>query len=113
MRPSETTVILPPLPPSPPSGPPFGTYFSLRKLTHPIPPSPASTIISASSIKFIFPWFEGRALKTKRAKNSEGFREKPSVCRPFTSLYSRLGAGSAKKVRKKRDPPPPQILSPA
>src|SRR6201981_1395682 len=40
----------PPLPPSPPEGPPRGTYFSRRKATQPLPPSPALTRILASSI---------------------------------------------------------------
>src|SRR5271155_1924395 len=39
----------PPLPPSPPEGPPRGTYFSLRKATQPLPPSPALMEILASS----------------------------------------------------------------
>src|ERR1700751_2629380 len=39
----------PPLPPSPPEGPPRGTYFSLRKATQPLPPSPALIEIFASS----------------------------------------------------------------
>src|ERR1700722_19673488 len=39
----------PPSPPSPPEGPPRGTYFSLRKATHPSPPSPAFIDIFASS----------------------------------------------------------------
>ena len=34
-------IMLPPSPPSPPSGPPFGMYFSRRKLTQPLPPRPA------------------------------------------------------------------------
>ena len=38
-------MTLPPRPPSPPSGPPFGTYFSRRKLTTPEPPRPAATWI--------------------------------------------------------------------
>ena len=37
------TTTSPPFPPSPPFGPPRGTYFSLRKLTQPRPPSPAFT----------------------------------------------------------------------
>src|SRR5881296_506484 len=41
--------MLPPLPPSPPEGPPRGTYFSRRKATQPLPPSPAFTEILASS----------------------------------------------------------------
>src|SRR5258708_7730364 len=41
--------MLPPLPPSPPEGPPRGTYFSRRKATQPLPPSPAFTKILASS----------------------------------------------------------------
>src|SRR5437016_6112080 len=43
----------PPSPPSPPLGPPRGTYFSRRKLMQPLPPSPASTRISTSSMNFI------------------------------------------------------------
>src|SRR5699024_8150326 len=43
----------PPSPPSPPSGPPWGTYFSRRKLRLPWPPSPASTRRLASSTNFI------------------------------------------------------------
>src|ERR1700683_5552716 len=39
----------PPCPPSPPEGPPRGTYFSLRKATQPLPPSPAFIEILASS----------------------------------------------------------------
>src|SRR5256885_662011 len=42
-------MTLPPAPPSPPSGPPFGTYFSRRKLTEPEPPFPARTSIDARS----------------------------------------------------------------
>src|SRR5438128_9780773 len=37
------TTTSPPSPPSPPSGPPFGTYFSRRKLQQPLPPSPPLT----------------------------------------------------------------------
>src|SRR5689334_11565714 len=40
----------PPLPPSPPEGPPRGTNFSRRKAMQPLPPSPAFTLIFASSI---------------------------------------------------------------
>src|SRR5271154_4856987 len=52
----------PPRPPSPPEGPPRGTYFSLRKATHPLPPSPAFTAIFASSTNinpslFVLPHF--------------------------------------------------------
>src|SRR5215470_15061466 len=39
----------PPRPPSPPEGPPRGTYFSRRKATQPLPPSPAFRRILASS----------------------------------------------------------------
>ena len=44
---STTKTTLPPLPPSPPSGPPFGTYFSLLKLTCPFPPFPERMMIFA------------------------------------------------------------------
>src|SRR5262245_13294680 len=43
----------PPSPPSPPSGPPFGTYFSRRKLAIPRPPSPAFTKISTRSTNML------------------------------------------------------------
>src|SRR5437879_4347339 len=42
-------ITLPPRPPSPPSGPPFGRYFSRRKLTQPSPPRPAFTKMSVLS----------------------------------------------------------------
>src|SRR5882757_3242539 len=45
--------MLPPSPPSPPSGPPKGMARSRRKLTQPLPPSPASTRMVASSTNFI------------------------------------------------------------
>src|SRR5262245_22378047 len=45
--------MLPPRPPSPPEGPPRGTYFSRRKATQPLPPSPAFTRIFASSINIV------------------------------------------------------------
>src|ERR1700690_1279162 len=45
----------PPCPPSPPDGPPRGTYFSLRNATQPSPPSPAFTMIFASSANTIWP----------------------------------------------------------
>src|SRR5438093_433881 len=38
----------PPRPPSPPSGPPFGTNFSLRKLTDPPPPLANATFVVAN-----------------------------------------------------------------
>src|SRR5687767_6453203 len=43
----------PPAPPSPPEGPPFGTNFSRRKATQPLPPSPALTRMVAWSINVI------------------------------------------------------------
>src|SRR5580658_2454791 len=48
--------MLPPSPPSPPSGPPKGMARSRRKLTQPLPPSPASTRMLASSTNFIGSW---------------------------------------------------------
>ena len=44
--------------PSPPSGPPFGTYFSRRKLSAPCPPRPACTRILARSLNTgtLAPW---------------------------------------------------------
>src|SRR5262249_2022760 len=45
------TMTSPPSPPSPPLGPPFGTYFSRRKLRQPAPPSPPFTKIVTRSTK--------------------------------------------------------------
>src|SRR5437588_3045078 len=45
--------MLPPSPPSPPLGPPRGTNFSRRKAIQPCPPSPALTVILASSINMV------------------------------------------------------------
>src|SRR5919108_287596 len=47
---STSRTTSPPRPASPPSGPPFGTYFSRRKLSAPWPPRPASTRIRALSL---------------------------------------------------------------
>ncbi len=44
---SAINITFPPRPPSPPAGPPKGTYFSLRKATQPLPPSPPLTKILA------------------------------------------------------------------
>src|SRR5436305_6636372 len=46
-------ITSPPRPPSPPERPPRGTNFSLRKATHPLPPSPALMRIFASSINTV------------------------------------------------------------
>src|SRR5947209_8370682 len=46
----DSMTMSPPRPPSPPEGPPRGTNFSRRKAMHPLPPSPAFTRITASSI---------------------------------------------------------------
>src|SRR6185312_5938999 len=54
LRPSSaTSQTEPPEPPSPPSGPPNGMNFSRRKLMQPLPPSPAWTLIWASSTNFM------------------------------------------------------------
>src|SRR4030095_11060194 len=50
---SATTHTLPPRPPSPPSGPPLGMNFSRRNEAQPLPPSPATTSIVASSMNFM------------------------------------------------------------
>src|SRR5690348_17009150 len=50
---SATSHTEPPKPPSPPSGPPNGMNFSRRKLMQPLPPSPAWTLMFASSTNFI------------------------------------------------------------
>src|SRR6202521_3889540 len=48
---SASSQTSPPFPPSPPSGPPFATWASRRKLTHPAPPSPALACSWAESTK--------------------------------------------------------------
>ncbi len=57
---STTTTTSPPRPPSPPSGPPFGTYFSRRKLRPPSPPRPASAWMCARSWNIAPPSQRGR-----------------------------------------------------
>src|SRR5262245_46575924 len=47
--------MLPPSPPSPPEGPPFGTNFSRRNATAPLPPSPALTRTTTSSTNCMVP----------------------------------------------------------
>src|SRR6476660_1006321 len=60
---SATAKTLPPRPPSPPSGPPRGMYFSRRKDTAPLPPSPAWTSIMASSMNFMDSGLAGLAFR--------------------------------------------------
>src|SRR3569623_3500028 len=47
---SATTITLPPSPPSPPEGPPRGTPSSRRNAADPLPPSPALSWMTASSM---------------------------------------------------------------
>src|SRR5579883_2281420 len=62
----------PPRPPSPPLGPPRGTYFSRRNATQPLPPSPAFTVMIASSIN------TGNSRDTKARNDPEnGVRIRP------------------------------------
>src|SRR6516162_3562743 len=49
------TITSPPSPPSPPSGPPRGTYFSRRKLQHPLPPLPPWTNKVTRSTNMMLP----------------------------------------------------------
>src|SRR5271169_1824872 len=92
----------PPLPPSPPEGPPRGTYFSLRKATQPLPPSPALMEILASSAN------TGHLIwnRSKKAYARVGSKEKntrPGIerasenetligCRGFCRRRSAIGA---------------------
>src|SRR5262249_9751328 len=74
-RPASTeTTTSPPRPPSPPSGPPFGTYFSRRKLRPPSPPRPAWTRACARSWNMTRP---GRA----RLLGSRGDRDEALFAR--------------------------------
>src|ERR1051326_2091451 len=52
----DSMMTSPPLPPSPPDGPPRGTNFSRRKAMQPFPPSPALTLILASSMNMEVSW---------------------------------------------------------
>src|SRR5690606_416737 len=67
---SATSHTLPPAPPSPPSGPPLGMNFSWRNPTHPLPPLPAMTWISASSTSFMAGMVSGRRLSFPRTRES-------------------------------------------
>src|SRR5271156_3769444 len=72
----------PPLPPSPPEGPPRGTYFSLRKATQPLPPSPALMEILASSANTSHPIWN----RSKKAYARVGSKNKNT--RPGTERVS-------------------------
>src|SRR5579885_3686679 len=67
---SALKITSPPLPPSPPEGPPLGTNFSLRKATHPLPPSPAFTYTRARSMNIGIP--QGPDAKKPRALPARG-----------------------------------------
>src|SRR5712692_10405244 len=69
----------PPSPPSPPSGPPLGTYFSRRKLTHPLPPSPPFTSMVARSMSMAYrlPPFGGPG----NIRGHADTRKSPSIVR--------------------------------
>src|SRR6266542_2859518 len=63
-----TATTSPPGPPSPPSGPPFGTYFSRRKLSAPSPPRPACT------------WMRARSWNTRRYLVGDGDEAALAAC---------------------------------
>ena len=54
-----------PRPPLPPSGPPFGTNFSLRKLTQPAPPDP-----EAEPVRYYF-YTSGTTSDPKGVKHTD------------------------------------------
>src|SRR5205814_3947947 len=62
-----TRTTSPPRPPSPPSGPPFGTYFSRRKLSAPSPPRPACT------------WMRARSVNTQLSLLVTDYRDEPAA----------------------------------
>src|ERR1700719_1426465 len=61
----DSIITSPPLPPSPPEGPPRGTNFSRRNAMQPLPPSPAFTLILASSIN-IFIGYVTRTIQSSK-----------------------------------------------
>src|SRR5437899_9804993 len=75
---------LPPRPPSPPLGPPRGTNFSRPNARHPLPPSPAFTLILTSSINML----------RKMEKGPRGYNRRPLVLfgRPEKRLSFRFDA---------------------
>ena len=96
-KPSSTwKMTSPPFPPSPPSGPPFGTYFSRRKLTCPSPPFPDFIIILALSANIsFFSFFIVENRPGYKVESIDGFiirsllldKRKPAFC---LFLFSRI-----------------------
>src|SRR5579864_7657371 len=62
----------PPLPPSPPEGPPRGTNFSRRNAMQPFPPSPAFTLIFASSMNMNVQLSNGKTSARQQQGNASG-----------------------------------------
>src|SRR5262249_21675808 len=81
----DSMMTSPPEPPSPPEGPPRGTNFSRRKATQPLPPSPALTLIFASSINMV-----------ASRQNSLSVPLEPTFRRP---LNTRLGGTWPRRAR--------------
>src|SRR5690606_40744980 len=83
----------PPRPPLPPSGPPAGTYFSRRKLTAPLPPSPPLTKMRAVSRNTAPPPILGRTAAEKT--RGDPSRNRPQLF-PTPAPPARTdGSGSA------------------
>src|SRR4051812_3868036 len=74
----DSMMTSPPRPPSPPLGPPRGTNFSLRKATHPLPPSPAFMRIFASSMNIQNLFHHGDTEARRKQMISENQKQGPN-----------------------------------
>src|SRR5258708_29318498 len=92
-------MMSPPFPPSPPSGPPLGTNFSRRKLTQPLPPSPA--------LAWILIWSTNMVLNC-----GLGIRIRESEIRNLAArLYlNRSGELLVQALRLSSDRPPAELF---
>src|SRR5208283_5479901 len=92
----------PPWPPSPPEGPPRGTYFSLRNATQPLPPSPAFTIIFASSTNTVQTFFSAPSARFLCGLCVK-IRRSPSHGCPWGKLKTRSPHPKQKKRPRRMD----------
>src|SRR5579859_1913526 len=94
----DSMTMSPPLPPSPPEGPPRGTNFSRRNAMHPLPPSPALTLIFASSINMLVLSIhhQGRVARMSNGRRLPAFQRDLLESRDPATL--KLGAYRLRRV---------------
>src|ERR1700736_858320 len=90
-------MTLPPRPPSPPSGPPIGVRHSLRKLVHPEPPVPPSTLITTRSMNTYCSGVQIGTLRLASTKPKQGAAS-AAVAQPGAFILARDARGTRIEV---------------